>query len=49
MDVIGDGFDADQKLAVAAKPIGIVKVDLQDGKLVARVNFKVTYKNPGGL
>ncbi len=46
MDVVGDGFDADQQMAVAARPVEVVKIGLRDGKLIARVNFKVTYKSP---
>jgi hypothetical protein len=46
MEVIGEGFDADQQRAVRASPIRVEKVDLRDGKLIARVNFKVTYKSP---
>jgi len=46
LDVVGDGFDADQQLAVAARSVGVVKVDLRNGKLIARVNFNVTYKSP---
>jgi hypothetical protein len=46
MDAIRDGFDADQQLAVAARPVEVVKSGLRDGKLMARVNFKVTYKSP---